>query len=102
MRIFGILLLLAGLGLGIGWPWAQVNFLGNEKEKVVFSDLRSKAVKTQSVVLEPVDSPVRVRFQAEYLVDGKLPPSWLHNRFNDRIQPRDDQLTSRRGAKAWL
>jgi hypothetical protein len=74
MRILGVLLILTGLGLGIIWPWAQLNLLGNEKANLKFGSLAGSQPEQQEVTLTRADNPVRMRFRASYKVGGKLPP----------------------------
>lgn len=73
MRVVGIMFLLAGLGLGLLWPWAQANFGGNELEKLEFSNLRNGG-EVVTFNATQADNPIRIRFQAKYLVGAKLPP----------------------------
>lgn len=74
MRALGILFLFVAAGLGLVWPWAQINFLGREVATLEFGDLRGPLAERQILELARADNPVRIRFQAEYKVDGRLPP----------------------------
>lgn len=74
MRVFGLLLLLAGMSLGILWPWAQVNFLGDRGQSVTFGELKGHAPEQRQLFLTRDQNPVRIRFQAAYKVGAKLPP----------------------------
>lgn len=74
MRILGGVLILFALGIGVLWPWAQITLGGNELAKLEYSNIRASA-ETLSLNLTQDHNPVRIRFQAKYLVDGKLPPT---------------------------
>ncbi len=74
MRKFAFLLIVAGLGIGAIWPWAQGNFLNDEIERVSMTGLRENGSVEAIVNLKTSDNPVRIRFLATFLPDGKLPP----------------------------
>lgn len=74
MRFLGVILLLAGLGLGVIWPMVQVRLYGNELARLQFAQLKSEAAKPKVIELSKVNNPVRVSFEASYLVGAKLPP----------------------------
>ncbi|MGI9350377.1 MAG: hypothetical protein ACR2O3_02340 [Rhizobiaceae bacterium] len=74
MRPIGILLLALGIAIGALWPWAQLNFLGNEISRLEFPDLRRGKGISQSVALNRDHNPVRVRFHTSFLVGARLPP----------------------------
>ncbi|MEL7429477.1 MAG: hypothetical protein AAFN43_05715 [Pseudomonadota bacterium] len=74
MRTLGILFLFMAAGLGLIWPWAQINFLGREVGTLEFGALRGPIAERQVLELTQSDNPVRIRFQAEYKIDGRLPP----------------------------
>jgi len=73
MRIVGVLFLLAGLGIGVLWPWAQIQFGGNELVKLEFAQVRDGG-EVLNFRATKADNPLRIRFQAKYLVGAKLPP----------------------------
>ncbi|MDJ0613477.1 MAG: hypothetical protein QNJ29_07345 [Rhizobiaceae bacterium] len=73
MRSVGLLFLLAGLGLGLLWPWAQLNFGGREIASLEYENIRSSA-EVLSFDATSNDNPVRIRLHARYLVGAKLPP----------------------------
>ncbi|MEM7216085.1 MAG: hypothetical protein AAF423_11130 [Pseudomonadota bacterium] len=74
MKAVGILFLLMGIGIGAIWPWAQLNFLGRETDRIEFGQPLSDPPLSSSTVLTKSDNPVRIRFSASYKVGGKLPP----------------------------
>ncbi|MEW9837164.1 hypothetical protein [Mesorhizobium marinum] len=59
MRVVFFLILLAGLGAGIGYPWAVANFSGREIGTFRVYD-RGGAFRPVTVALSPSDAPVRV------------------------------------------
>ena len=74
VRTVGLLLIAAGIGLGALWPWAQLKFLGRELQMLEFDQPRNTPSEPAVINLSRGDNPVRMRFRANYLQDGKLPP----------------------------
>lgn len=74
MRVVGVLFLLAAIGIGALWPWAQVNFFGKEVAKLDFGNLRGPVSASADFTVREEDNPIRIRFRAAYKIDGKLPP----------------------------
>lgn len=75
MRILAILMLLAALGVGVVWPRVQVQLLGNQLAELEFDTLRSaREPVAREIELSRNDNPVRIGFQAKYMVGAKLPP----------------------------
>lgn len=59
MRFFFLIILLAGLALGIGYPWTVANFSGTELERrTVYT--RGGGFTPTTLRLSPSDAPVRV------------------------------------------
>lgn len=71
MRFFFLVVLLAGLALGIGYPLAVRHVPGYEIG--VFPLLDGEGYRTADVSLAPADAPVRVRLVMQ--VAGRLAPS---------------------------
>lgn len=74
MRIIAFLLIAGGIGLGLVWPWAQLNLEKTNAETLAFGDLQGAVVERQTIELTEADNPIRVRFQIAYTPDGALPP----------------------------
>lgn len=62
MRIFFFLVLLAGLALGVGYPWAAKNLAGNE---IATLELNAGAsgFEPAEAALSPSEAPVRVQIE---------------------------------------
>ena len=88
MRAIGIIMFLAGLVLGFLWPWVQLNFGGEELEKLQFTQLRSGG-EVISFHATKADNPLRIRFQIKYLIGATLPPQKI---------PMKVLITDREGA----
>jgi len=74
MRLIAILCILGGVGVGFIWPWAQLNFFNDEITRIELSGLRENGSTEAILELKKSDNPVRVRFQASFLVGARLPP----------------------------
>ncbi len=74
LKKFGILFILAGFALGLLYPWAKVNFLGEQITEVQLTNLDFNAQQTATLTLTKADNPVRARFFVKYKRDAYLPP----------------------------
>lgn len=74
MRIVALLLIAGGIGLGLIWPWAQLNLETSQASVLEFGDLQGAVVERQTISLSEQDNPIRVRFQIAYKPGGALPP----------------------------
>ena len=88
MRAIGVVLFLAGLGLGFLWPWAQLNFGGSKFDELKFTQLRNGG-EVLGFNVTKADNPLRIRFQIKYLVGATLPPQKI---------PMKVLITDREGA----
>lgn len=77
MRKFAVLCILLGIGLAALLPWAQSNLSGNEVAMLSVYERNGTGWQSGTVTLSRDDNPVRVRINAKYLVDAKLPPNGL-------------------------
>ncbi len=77
MRKIASFLILLGVGLAVLLPWIQSNFAGNEIVSLPVYDREDGGWRTGIVKISPDDNPVRIRIDAKYLVDAKLPPNGL-------------------------
>lgn len=62
MRIFFFLVLLAGIGLGIAYPWAAANLAGNEIATLEL-DRSASGFEPAEAALDPSEAPVRVHVE---------------------------------------
>lgn len=74
MKKLGFLFIVMGIAIGLLLPWAQLNFQGGEVAELSFPAFNQKGSGEATVLLKVADNPVRLRFSAQYKVDGLLPP----------------------------
>ncbi len=74
MKKLGFLFIAMGIAIGLLLPWAQLNFEGDEIAELNFPAFNQKGSGEATVFLKAADNPVRIRFSAQYKVDGLLPP----------------------------
>ena len=63
-RLFFIVMIVAGFGLGIGYPWYMRHFTGSEIGRWTMLENRQSGFKIQEVRLSAADGPVRVFIDA--------------------------------------
>ena len=74
MRKLAIFLIIAGFGLSIFLSWGQVNLFAERIDELEFTELQGTWPQGRKLELNQSDNPIRVQFQARYMVDGRLPP----------------------------
>ncbi len=73
MRVVAFLLLIGGVAAGVIWPWIQMNWMGDPIGELTLYE-RNSGWQDITIVLSIAENPVRMRFEARTLPDGKLPP----------------------------
>ncbi len=69
-----MLLIVIAACIGLLWPWAQLNFLGNRIAEFEFDKIQGLENWQQVIELSQADNPVRIRLKTSYQVGAKLPP----------------------------
>ena len=74
MKKLGFLFIVIAIAIGLLLPWVQLNFEGEEIAELRFPQFNQTGSGEGTVLLKAADNPLRIRFAAQYKVDGLLPP----------------------------
>lgn len=74
MRLAALLAFVVAAALGIIWPWAQLNMIGEPLMEMQFSKPEPDTAQYREFELSKSESPVRIRFQALFTPGASLPP----------------------------
>lgn len=72
IRAIFVIMIVAGIGLGLGYPWYMRHFTGDEIGRWTMLENRQSGFKVQEIRLETGDAPVRVFIDATPL-KGYIP-----------------------------